>query len=48
MNGQSRPTQSQAKGENDLLEQLNKLGELKERGLLTEEEFQSQKKRLLS
>ncbi len=31
----------------DLLEQLKRLGELRERGLLTEEEFSSQKKRLL-
>ncbi len=31
----------------DLLEQLRKLGELKERGLLTEEEFQLQKEKLL-
>ena len=31
----------------DLLEQLRKLGELKERGLLTEEEFQTQKEKLL-
>jgi TM2 domain-containing membrane protein YozV len=31
----------------DLLEQLKRLGELRERGLLTEEEFSSQKKKLL-
>jgi len=31
----------------DLLEQLQKLGELRERGLLTEEEFAVQKKKLL-
>lgn len=31
----------------DLLEQLRKLGELKERGLLTEEEFRVQKEKLL-
>ena len=31
----------------DLLDQLKKLGELREKGLLTEEEFSSQKKRLL-
>ena len=31
----------------DLLEQLQKLGELREKGLLTEEEFAAQKKRLL-
>lgn len=32
---------------NDLLEQLRRLGELKEKGLLTEEEFTVQKKKLL-
>jgi len=32
---------------NDLLEQLQRLGELKEKGLLTEEEFVVQKKKLL-
>lgn len=32
---------------NDLLEQLQRLGELKEKGLLTEEEFTVQKKKLL-
>lgn len=32
----------------DLLEQLKKLGELREKGLLTEEEFTAQKKKLLS
>lgn len=32
---------------NDLLEQLNKLAELREKGLLTEEEFVAQKRRLL-
>ncbi|MEM9821177.1 MAG: NINE protein [Bacteroidota bacterium] len=31
----------------DLLEQLNKLGSLRDKGLLTEEEFQVQKKKLL-
>ncbi len=31
----------------DLLDQLNKLGELKDKGLLTEEEFVSQKRKLL-
>lgn len=34
-------------GSVDLLEQLRKLGELREKGLLTEEEFTAQKKRLL-
>lgn len=32
---------------NDLLEQLNKLAELREKGLLTEDEFVAQKRRLL-
>ncbi len=32
----------------DLLEQLNKLGELRDKGLLTEAEFSAQKKKLLS
>jgi len=32
----------------DLLEQLKKLGDLREKGLLTEEEFAAQKKRLLN
>ena len=31
----------------DLLEQLKRLGELREKGLLTEEEFAAQKKKLL-
>ena len=33
---------------NDLLSQLKQLGELKEKGLLTEEEFQAQKQKLLN
>ena len=32
---------------NNLLEQIKQLGELKEKGLLTEEEFEIQKKKLL-
>ena len=40
-------TKDKIKENDDLLEQLNKLGELRERGLLTEEEFNMQKKRLL-
>ena len=35
------------KATDNLLEQLKKLGELRERGLLTEEEFTIQKKKLL-
>lgn len=54
-NGYKWPLQSQEqaspqvniKENNDILEQLNRLGELRERGLLTEEEFTMQKKRLL-
>ena len=34
-------------GNSDLLEQLNKLAELREKGLLTQEEFELQKKKLL-
>lgn len=34
-------------GQPDLLEQLKRLGELREKGLLTEEEFTSQKRKLL-
>ena len=33
---------------NEVMAQLKKLGELKERGVLTEEEFQRQKAKLLS
>ncbi|MEM9821176.1 MAG: SHOCT domain-containing protein [Bacteroidota bacterium] len=47
MDGKTASSKNQIKENDDLLEQLNKLGELKERGLLTEEEFQLQKKRLL-
>jgi len=35
-------------GSNDLLEQLNKLSELRKKGLLTEEEFTLQKRKLLN
>ena len=45
------PTQKEEQTEaipsNNLLEQIKQLGELKEKGLLTEEEFQIQKKKLL-
>ena len=33
--------------EDDLLQQLKKLGDLKEKGLLTNEEFERQKQKLL-
>ena len=39
--------QEQITANNDLLEQLNKLAELREKGLLTQEEFELQKKKLL-
>ena len=39
--------QEQLTANNDLLEQLNKLAELREKGLLTQEEFELQKKKLL-
>ena len=32
----------------DMFEQLNKLGELRDRGILTDEEFAAQKSRILS
>ncbi|MCB0549264.1 MAG: NINE protein [Phaeodactylibacter sp.] len=41
------PEEEILEGEPDLLEQLKRLGELREKGLLTEEEFTSQKRRLL-
>lgn len=49
---ESSPTKNSAKQEDDgisidLLEQIKKLGELREKGFLTEEEFVAQKKRLL-
>lgn len=42
-----KPELVTGKGSSDLLEQLKRLGALRERGLLTEEEFTSQKKKLL-
>jgi len=41
------PQQEKITQNNDLLEQLNKLAELREKGLLTEEEFVLQKRKLL-
>lgn len=41
------PQQEQLSANNDLLEQLNKLAELREKGLLTQEEFELQKRKLL-
>ena len=42
------PEEDVMEGHPDLLEQLQRLGELRERGLLTEEEFALQKKKLFS
>ena len=55
MTGASRPAAQQpqyapppaASSTDDMLEQLQKLGELKTAGVLTEEEFQAQKARIL-
>lgn len=43
------PPEQQTKGQpqGDLLEQLNRLGELREKGLLTDDEFRAQKEKLL-
>lgn len=43
----AKPLDAPPPDEENLLEQLKKLGELKEKGLLTEEEFAVQKKKLL-
>lgn len=42
-----KPVAPPTAGQNDLLEQLEKLANLKEKGLLTEEEFKVQKEKLL-
>ncbi len=42
-----KATAPRTQGDTELLDQLNKLAELRERGLLTEEEFVFQKKKLL-
>lgn len=47
LSSQNKTATSQAPLQNDLLEQLHKLAQLKEKGLLTEEEFSAQKERLL-
>lgn len=44
----SAPKQDLLSSQPDILEQLKKLGELKEKGLLTEKEFEAQKKKLLN
>lgn len=47
LEGSSATQQEKITQNNDLLEQLNKLAELREKGLLTEEEFVLQKRKLL-
>jgi len=42
------PAPAPAGGGDDMLDQLQKLGELKEQGILTEAEFEAQKAKLLS
>jgi putative oligomerization/nucleic acid binding protein len=42
------PGQPAAGGGNSLIEQLKQLGELKEQGILTEQEFSEQKAKLLA
>ena len=44
----SAPTSPQGTGENDVLAALERLGELKQRGILSEEEFAAKKAELLS
>jgi hypothetical protein len=44
----SKPSPVEPKAEEDLFDKLKKLGELKEMGVLTEEEFNQQKQKLLS
>ncbi|WP_282781992.1 NINE protein [Phaeodactylibacter xiamenensis] len=46
-NKQGMPAEEEVEDHSHLLEQLKQLGELREKGLLTEEEFAIQKKRLL-
>ena len=42
------PQAAQSSGGGDMLDQLKKLGELKEAGVLTDEEFATQKARILA
>lgn len=44
---QAAPAPAPAGGESSMIEQLKQLGELKEQGILTEEEFAAQKAKLL-
>jgi hypothetical protein len=44
----SKPNTIIKENNQDVLSQLEKLGELKEKGVLTDEEFQAQKAKLLS
>ena len=46
-NNTSSPTDNSTKSMDDKFAQLEKLGKLKEQGLLTEEEFQQQKKKII-
>ncbi|MDE9508407.1 SHOCT domain-containing protein, partial [Xenorhabdus bovienii] len=41
-------TQQNISADNDIINKLERLAELKEKGILTEDEFQSQKLKLLS
>ena len=45
--GQSQQRQPQANAQSDQLAQLRLLGQLRESGVLTEEEFQEQKQKIL-
>ena len=44
----ARAPAAPAAPQNDMVEQLRKLGELRDAGILTEEEFAAQKARILS
>ncbi|GAA5101224.1 hypothetical protein GCM10023210_40570 [Chryseobacterium ginsengisoli] len=45
--GESKPINSNQNSEPDIMDQLKKLGELREKGILTDQEFTEQKKKLL-
>jgi hypothetical protein len=44
---QAQQAQAQAPGQGDYMAELEKLGQLKTQGIITEEEFQAKKKQLL-
>lgn len=44
---QAGPAQAQVPAENDSLEQIKKLAELRDQGILTDAEFEAKKKQLL-